>query len=167
MQRRNCRMEWISRNGRVPRLSADGRYRIAEDRVDTLRSMPQASLVSSTPPMEVDEWQACRLRKSCKRKHSSPLLVHSPKWLSFPTGRSRPFHRIHEGPARSRGWSGQVGHYRRAGCWRAPRAKDRFIREERHLVGSAAGRRTVHNHSTRFEMDEHNASGNRVRGPSG
>jgi hypothetical protein len=53
MLRGDCRMEWIAKNGPVPRLLADRRYRTAEATVDPLRAQPQPSLSSPFQPVEV------------------------------------------------------------------------------------------------------------------
>ena len=62
MRRRGCRMQQMPRNVRFARLLADGTYRTAEDTVDALRSLPQASLVSLVQLLEAEDIHACSLK---------------------------------------------------------------------------------------------------------
>src|SRR5712664_4996714 len=87
------------------RFCADGRYRTAEDRVDALHCLSQASLPSSVRPLEAEDGRGYTLRPSCPRKSSSPTPLHCLKWLSFPTGRSSAFYRVHQDSSGRRGWS--------------------------------------------------------------
>lgn len=62
MQRRGCRMQRMPRNVRFARLLAGGTHRAAEDTVDALRPLPQASLVSSIQLLEAEDSHAWTLK---------------------------------------------------------------------------------------------------------
>ena len=62
MQRRGCRMQRMPRNVRFARLLAGGTHRTAEDTVDTLRRLPQASLLSSVQLLEAEGTHAWSLK---------------------------------------------------------------------------------------------------------
>jgi len=55
-------MQQMPRNDRFARLLADGTHRTAEDTVDALRSLPQASLVSLVQLLEAEDIHACSLK---------------------------------------------------------------------------------------------------------
>jgi hypothetical protein len=62
MQSRGCRMRQIPKNVRFARLLAGGTHRTAEDTVDTLRPLPQESLLSSVQLLETEDTHAWSLK---------------------------------------------------------------------------------------------------------
>jgi hypothetical protein len=55
-------MQQMPRNVRFARLLAGGTHRTAEDTVDALRSLAQASLPSSVQLLEAEDTHACSLK---------------------------------------------------------------------------------------------------------
>jgi hypothetical protein len=55
-------MQRMPRNVRFARLLADGTHRTAEDTVDALRRLPQASLLSSIQLLEAEDSHARSLK---------------------------------------------------------------------------------------------------------